>query len=230
MNLGEAFENCVEFSNQFRYGGRWHTGREPIMTRVVNWYDLVVVLTLLYGVWSGVRAGLTGEVIRVIGLILMVVVALASYQPAGDWIMDHSRMPDETAHLLAFVSIAVVVYLISVAARLALHRRMQQYRFSALVENVGGGCAGVVRMTMIMAWLTVVLSLSADDLLRRNIAVESRFGSFVVHQLPALQSVVEKSLPKSRWFTQDLKRRPEPSYEEAGATDTNTNRSQTTVP
>jgi uncharacterized membrane protein required for colicin V production len=51
---------------------------------VVNWYDVVVVIALLYGVWSGVRAGLTGEVIRVVGLILMVVVALASYQSAGD--------------------------------------------------------------------------------------------------------------------------------------------------
>jgi uncharacterized membrane protein required for colicin V production len=191
---------------------------------------LVVVLALLYGVWSGVRAGLTGEVIRVIGLILMVVVALASYQSVGDWIVAHSRRTDETAHLIAFVSIAVMVYLISVAVRLALHRRMQQYKFSALMENVGGGCAGMVRMTVIMAWLTVILSLSADDFLRRNIDVESCFGSFVVHHLPALQSVVEKSLPKSRWFTQDLKRRPEPSNAEGGATDTNTNRSQTTVP
>lgn len=200
------------------------------MTRVVNWYDLVVVLALLYGVWGGVRAGLTGEVVRVIGLILMVVVALAAYQPVGDWIMEHSQRTDETAHLLAFVSIAVVVYLISVAVRFALHRRMQQYKFSALMENVGGGCAGVVRMTVIMAWLTVILSLSADEFLRRNIDVESCFGSFIVHHLPALQSVVERSLPKSRWFTQELKRRPEPSYEEGGATDTNTNRSQTTVP
>ncbi|HUJ71519.1 MAG TPA: CvpA family protein [Verrucomicrobiae bacterium] len=200
------------------------------MTRVVNWYDVVVVLALLYGVWSGVRAGLTGEVIRVIGLIMMVAVALVSYQPAGDWIAGHSMIPVETAQLLAFVSIAVVVYLISIAVRLALHRRMKEYKFSALVENVGGGCAGVVRMTVIMAWLTVVLSLSADPTLRRNIDAESCFGSFIVHQLPALQTVVERSLPKSRWFTQDLKRRPEPNYEEAGATDTNTNRSQTTVP
>ena len=199
-------------------------------TRVVNWYDVVVVLALLYGVWSGVRAGLTGEVIRVIGLILMVAVALASYQSAGDWMAEHSRMPVETAQLLAFVSIAVVVYLISVAVRLTLHRRLQQYKFSALVENVGGGCAGVVRMTVIMAWLTVVLSLSADASVRRTIDAESCFGSFIVHQLPALQSVIERSLPKSRWITQDLKRRPEPNYEEVGATDTNTNRSKTTIP
>ena len=199
-------------------------------TRVVNWYDVVVVLALLYGVWSGVRAGLTGEVIRVIGLILMVLVALASYQSAGNWMAGHSQMPVETAQLLAFVSIALVVYLVSVAVRLALHRHMLQYKFSALVENVGGGCAGVVRMTVIMAWLTVVLSLSADASVRRNIDAESCFGSFIVHQLPALQSVVGRSLPKSRWITQDLKRRPEPNSEEVGATDTNTNHSKTTIP
>ena len=199
-------------------------------TRLVNWYDVVVVLALLYGVWSGVRAGLTGEIIRVIGLILMIAVALTSYQSAGNWMAGHSQIPVETAQLIAFVSIAVVVYLISVAVRLAFHRRMLQYKFSALVENVGGGCAGVVRMTAIMAWLTVVVSLSADDSVRRSIGADSRFGSFVVHQLPVLQSVVERSLPKSRWITRDLKRRPEPNYEEVAATDTNTNHSKATAP
>ena len=41
-----------------------------------------------------------------------------------------------------------------------------------------------------MAWVTVVLSLSGGDSLQRNVGVESRFGSFVIHQLPVLQSVV----------------------------------------
>jgi uncharacterized membrane protein required for colicin V production len=199
------------------------------VTPAVNWYDLVVVVALLYGVWSGLRAGLMGEIIRVIGLVLMIVLALELYQPAGDWLKNHSQLSDEAAHLLAFVSIAAVVYLISLAARLAMHRRMQQLKLGALVENVGGAFAGVVRMTVIMAWVTVVLSLSGGEFLRRSVGAESRFGSFVVGQLPALKSVVGKSLPRNMWLMQDLKRRAEPNYEEGGATNTNTNRPQPNV-
>jgi len=192
------------------------------VTRAVNWYDVVVVAALLYGVWSGLRAGLMGEIIRVIGLVLMVVLAIKLYEPAGGWVKSHSQLSDETAYLLSFISIAVAVYLISVAARLATHRRMQQLRMGALVENVGGGFAGVVRMAIVMAWVAVVLSLSGGESLQRSVGVESRFGSFVIHQLPVLQSVVEKSLPSNDWFTQSAKRRAETNYESDGATNTNT--------
>jgi uncharacterized membrane protein required for colicin V production len=200
------------------------------VTRAVNWYDVVVFAALLYGVWSGLRAGLTGEIIRVIGLVLMVLLAVELYQPAGDWLQNHSQLTDETAHLLAFVSIAVVVYLLAVAVRLAMHRRMQQFKLRSLVENVGGAFAGVIRMAVIMAWVTLVLSLTNSEFLRRNVSQESRFGSFVVAQLPALQSAVEKTVPKKMWLLQDLKRPPDPNYEEGGATDTNTNRPQDATP
>jgi uncharacterized membrane protein required for colicin V production len=200
------------------------------VTRAVNWYDVVVFAALLYGVWSGLRAGLTGEIIRVIGLVLMVLLAVELYQPAGDWLQKHSQLTDETAHLLSFVSIAVVVYLLAVAARLATHRRMQRLEFGSLVENVGGAFAGVIRMTVIMAWVTVVLSLTNNEFLQRNVSGESRFGSFVVAQLPALQSVEEKTMPKKMWLLQDLKRPPDPNYEMGGTTDTNTNRPQAVTP
>jgi hypothetical protein len=160
----------------------------------------------------------------------MVLLAVELYQPAGDWLQKHSQLTDETAHLLSFVSIAVVVYLLAVAARLATHRRMQRLEFGSLVENVGGAFAGVIRMTVIMAWVTVVLSLTNNEFLQRNVSGESRFGSFVVAQLPALQSVEEKTMPKKMWLLQDLKRPPDPNYEMGGTTDTNTNRPQAVTP
>jgi hypothetical protein len=147
----------------------------------------------------------------------------------GDWIWHHSQLLQETAQLVALVSIAVVVYLISVAARLATRRRMKQYKFSALLENVGGAFAGTVRMTVMMAWLTLILVLSGWSLLGRSVNEESRFGSFVVRQLPALQSMVEKSALRQMRFMPDLKQQPVPKYDEGGATNTNTNRSPTTV-
>jgi uncharacterized membrane protein required for colicin V production len=199
------------------------------VTQAVNWYDVVVAAALLYGAWSGLRAGLTAEIIRVVGLVLAVVLGLTLYQPVGDGIWHRSQLSHETAQLVAFVSVAVVVYLISVLVRLATRRHMKEYKFSVLLENVGGAFAGVVRLTVIMAWLTLILSLSGGDFLQRSVSMESRFGSCVVRQLPALQSVVEKSLPRKMRLMPDLKRQPEPNYDEGDATHTNTNRSATTV-
>ena len=111
---------------------------------MLNWYDIVVVGALFYGVWSGIRAGLMGEIIRVIGLVLMIVLAVQFHQPVGDWIGENSSLPHAAAQLIAFVSIAVVVYLITLWVRLATRKRMLEVKTAALVENVGGGFAGAV--------------------------------------------------------------------------------------
>jgi membrane protein required for colicin V production len=184
---------------------------------MLNWYDLIVIVALLYGAWSGLRAGLTGEIIRVIGLVLMIVLAVEFYLPVGNWLRAHSRLTEEPSSLIAFVSIAVVVHLIALAARLATHKQMQKLKFAAMVENVGGTIAGVIWMAVIMTWLTVLLCLSNYDFFRRAVSEESRFGSFVINQLPAVNNMVKKTLPEKIWLS-DLKRRPEPNYEEAGST------------
>jgi len=184
----------------------------------LNWYDLVVIVALLYGIWSGLRAGLTGEIIRVIGLVLMIVLAIEFYLPAGDWLQSQFHMDSEVSYLLAFVGIAVVVHLIALAIRLATHKEMQKLKMAAMVENVGGSFAGVVRMTLIMTWVTVLLCLSDSPFWRHTVGEESRFGAFVINQIPAVKNIVEKSIPQKTWLS-DLKRRPEQNYyEESGAT------------
>jgi uncharacterized membrane protein required for colicin V production len=186
---------------------------------VLNWYDFVVIGALLYGVWSGLRAGLTGEIIRVIGLVLMIVLALQFYVPVANWLRAHSRLEEDAALLIAFVSIALAVYFVALAVRLATHREMQKLKFAALVENVGGGFAGLVRMALIMAWATVLLCLSHSDFWQKEVGQQSQFGSFIVSRFPAVEATVKKSSSEKPWIT-DLKRRTEPNYEEGGSTNT----------
>ena len=193
----------------------------------MNWYDLVVIAGLLYGVWSGLRAGLTGEIIRVIGLVLMIVLAVQFYVPAGHWLQAHSRLDENPSLLIAFVGIALAVYFVVLAARLATQREMLKLKFAALLENVGGGFAGIVRMAIIMIWVTVLLCLSDSDFWRHSVGRESQIGSFIIGRIPAVDAMVKRSFPEKTWL-RDLKRRPEPNYEEAGPT--NTKPSQTISP
>ena len=201
----------------------------PVALRALNWYDFVVIVALIYGLWSGLRAGLTGEIIRVIGLVLMIVLAFQFYQPFGNWLQAHSPLNEEAVYLVAFVSIAVVVHLLALAARLAVHRHVQKLKLAALVENVGGSLAGVVRMLVIMAWVTAFVCLSGSDYWRRQVGEQSRFGSFVAAQVPTVKAMFERPAPeKKTGLLPDLKRRPEPNYEAAGST--NAKPSPTTAP
>ncbi|MGD0649742.1 MAG: CvpA family protein [Verrucomicrobiia bacterium] len=183
----------------------------------MNWYDCVVLAALVYGIWSGVITGFSGEIIRVLGLLLMVALALHFYIPAGKWLQGVTGLVEEPANLIAFVAIAVPVYLISLLVRLLVHRRMKKMQFTAAVEDIGGGVAGLLPMVVIMAWLSVILMLTRSPFWHEEIARNSRFGAFVVRQFPAVAAMAEKQFPEKMWFLKDLKRREEPNVEDGSA-------------
>src|SRR5438093_6615925 len=145
-----------------------------------NWYDSVVAVILLYGIWSGVRAGLVGEILRVAGLVAMVAAALESYIRLGDWVQHTTKMPEEPARLLAFVFVAVVVYFAVRAVRNFIHGRVKKMRFWATIDNLGGGVAGLVRMVVVMAFLTILISLMRSPFWHEHVSKNSRFGGYVV--------------------------------------------------
>jgi len=147
-------------------------------------------------------------------LILMVVLAFEFYVPFGNWLTQHSPLTGEAANLVAFVSIAVVVHLLALAARIAAHRHVQKLKLAALIENVGGSLAGVIRMLVIMAWFTAFLCLSGSDFLRQAAGEHSRFGSFVAELVPTVKAMIERGFPeKNTHLLPDVKRRPETDYE-----------------
>ena len=199
-----------------------------VVLRALNWYDFVVIVALIYGAWSGLRAGLTGEIIRVIGLVLMIVLAFQFYETLGNWLQLHTPLNGEAANLIAFVGIAVVVHLLALAVRLAAHRHVQKLKLAALIENVGGSLAGVIRMIVIMAWVSAFLCLAGSDFWRHEVGEQSRFGSFVAQQVPTVKAMFEKGFPETKTgLLPDLKRRSEPDYEGGGPT--NTKSSSTTA-
>ena len=189
---------------------------ETVAGSSFNWYDVVVGLVLVYGIWNGVRLGLFGEILRVVGMVLMVVAALQFYIPAGNWLKDATKMSEEPAKLLAFVVIAVAVYLVTLAVRNFITARVKKVTFLALIDNLGGAVAGLVRMVVLMAFLTIAISLMRSPFWHRQVSTNSVFGATVVAQFPSVAKVVKKSFPESLWFAEQLKRRDDPDIDNSG--------------
>jgi membrane protein required for colicin V production len=181
-----------------------------------NWYDIVFAVALLFGVWSGVRTGLFGEILRVVGMLLTVAAAVHFYVPAGDWLRALTRMPEEPARLTTFVAIALAVYFTLFALRNYVTGKIKKFKFWAMIDNLGGAVAGLVRMTVVMAAVTIGISLMRSPFWHRQVSTNSVFGSTVVAQFPSVLEVVKKNFPEKLWITQELKRANEPDVENTG--------------
>lgn len=182
----------------------------------MNWYDLVFIIALVFGAWSGVRTGLAGELIRVLGIVLALVVGIRFFVPAGDWLRTQTPLDVEVCHLIAFVGLAVVVYTLSLLVRVLLKKRKQKLTFAAVVDNVGGGVVGVIRMGAAMAFVTVMLCLIRSPFWHEQLGKQSRFGSFIVAHVPSVQEMVDTHFPEKSILFKELKRPNEPTIDETG--------------
>jgi membrane protein required for colicin V production len=179
-----------------------------------NWYDVVVIIALAYGVWSGIRTGLTGELIRAAGWVLTVTLAVRFYQPVGQWLSGKLNMETEVGHLVAFIAIALGMYAVQVMVRTLVHKRVKRFKFGAVLENVGGGTAGAVRMALVMTCLSVMLCLIRSPFWHQQVGKNSAFGSYVTGRFPAVAAMVEKKFPETMWFSKELKRPDDPGIPE----------------
>jgi len=171
-----------------------------------NWFDIVWAIALLFGVWSGLRCGAFGEVIRLISWVLMVWLSVKFYEPAGDWLRSQTRLEEEPARLIAFVSIIIIVYIISLLIRKLVGKWTKKSPAAAFLENFGGMALGVVRMALVMSVLTIWLSLVRSPFWQRHVAKESQFGSTVVKLIPSVEAVTKKTFPETVPFFRDIER------------------------
>jgi uncharacterized membrane protein required for colicin V production len=168
-----------------------------------------MVVALIIGLWTGMRAGFSREVLRAVSLVLGVIAGMTYYAPAGEWLTKQSYIVSERANLLMFVAIVLGVYLVFGLVRLAIGRWIGNRPLSAFEENFGGAVAGLVRMGAVMVAVTVYFCLLQSEFWHEQVGRESRFGRRVVQLFPDLAPVVQKREVEKVWFLREPKRRPQ---------------------
>jgi uncharacterized membrane protein required for colicin V production len=179
-----------------------------------HWYDALVMIALVIGLWNGMRTGFSAEVLRAVGLVLGVIAGVRYYAAAGQWLAKYFELLPERANVLMFVAIVLGVHMVFGLVRMAVGHRTRNRPLSGFIENVGGALAGLTRMGAIMVAVTVYLCLLQSEFWHEQVGRESKFGQRVVQEFPDLVPAVQKREMEKAWFLRELKRRPEPDIEQ----------------
>lgn len=192
----------------------------PITTTApisLNWYDYVVAAVVLYGFYSGLRRGLVHTSLRLVTWALMLVLPLCFYVTAGLWFRDYSGLDGDLSNLVAFQGIAIVVFLCCLAISNNIRYRLSNRKVPAWIDNMGGVLLGAVLMLLVMAWVSIMLSLMRSPFWHEQVAKESCFGYRVVQQFPPVAAMTEKQQkPEQLWFMKPIQRRSEPTPDTKG--------------
>ena len=157
-----------------------------------NIFDIIVLLYLLFGLYQGLRRGLSGELASVLSTALAFVGGWKLYQPLGDYLMKVSKLSSPSAHALAFVVLIVGGYIVLKIIRLLL-RHLMEFSFKGKLERLGGALAGLIRVTVVASAVVLIVGLGPGAYLRNLVIEHSVFGSQVFSYLgPMVESLKEK--------------------------------------
>lgn len=152
--------------------------------------DLLALAMLVLGGVQGYFRGLSGELARLISVIIAFMLGLRFYHPFGSWALEHTRLEGRPSLALAFVVTVVTVIVVLLVLRHVI-KRIMKIVVEEQVEKSGGVLAGVVRAMVYVVIVFVVLNLVPHEYLNRKFGEESLIGTAIQGAMPHMQELIE---------------------------------------
>jgi len=163
-----------------------------------NWFDLLLVIVLIMGVFRGRKRGMSEELMTVLQWVAIVIVCAIGYQPLGDFLARVAFMSQLTCYVVVYLVLAGVVSLAFVLFKRALHGKLIGSDVFGKGEYYLGMPAGMLRFGCVM--LAGLALLNARFYSQEEIKAYQAFQNDVYGKeyFPGLQvlqaNVFEKSL------------------------------------
>lgn len=121
-----------------------------------NWFDVLLFFILLGSVVSGLRAGLARVVVGLVATVIGIFAGFWFYRMVAIQLMPYVGDNVDTANLLGFFLIFVVVIMMG-AVLSAILSRLFQWVGLSWFNHLLGGAAGAVRGVLVIAVLVDVI-------------------------------------------------------------------------
>ena len=157
----------------------------------LNLVDIAALILILVGGLQGFFRGLSGELARLIGTIIAFATGVALHDPVGTWILENTRLEDQSAHAVAFIATVVLAIVIMIVLRLLLKRIIKVVFAEGFDKGMGVG-AGLLRMATVVCIIFLVMNLIPHDYLNRHFGEESAIGNIVVRYVPRVRETLER--------------------------------------
>lgn len=162
-----------------------------------NIVDAIVLVLLLFGIFGGVRRGLSGELARIIAIAFSVYAAWRLAQPAADLLGEHTRLSVHDAYVTAWIAVLVLAYLLLLAVRLVL-RSLMVFAFKGKLERIGGAVCGLLRTAVVVAVVILFLSVAPQPNIQKAVSQDSYVGRFVCERVRPMYDDLSDRVPEIR--------------------------------
>jgi len=145
----------------------------------VNWFDIIVIVLVVRGVYLGANKGLTAELFNFFGIVTSLMMAVHWYSQVADIFIVNFDLPTWLSQFVCFVAIAQIIRVVFKYG-LALVLKLLNVQFMPQLERVGGGIVGFGRGIIISCILALALNFLPLHYITESVFHKSFTGDFLV--------------------------------------------------
>jgi len=123
-----------------------------------NWFDAVVVLAVLFGLFRGRRNGMSKELLPLLQWLVLVPVCGFGYPILGGILIKSVGLSKLSGFLLAYLALAFAVFLFFSILRHRSDEKLAKSNFFKGVEYYLGMMAGAVRYACVLIFVLALLN------------------------------------------------------------------------
>ncbi len=120
-------------------------------------FDAIAAILLAVGVVRGFKTGLFRQVGSVVGLLVAFAVAAGLMTTASSWVVAKDWASADTAPILAFLAIFLVVYVVILLVASFVEEAFETLKLG-FVSRIGGAAFGALKTALILSVALVVLA------------------------------------------------------------------------
>jgi len=162
-----------------------------------NWFDLVLVVVLLLGIWRGQKQGVSEGLLPTAKWLVILFIAAFAYGPFGQFIMSSAPLGPLTCYVIGYLTSGLGVFILFSAIKRALGGKLVGSDFFGRSEYYLGMVAGMIRYACVLLCALALLNARfySDAEIRANQKYQDDvYGS---NFFPGLQSLQDTVFAKS---------------------------------
>ena len=137
--------------------------------------DLIIVIIMLVGLIGGIIKGAIQQIFSLGGLVLGIILGTLLYEPFAGLLLSIFRMSDQTARIVAFVIILLLVPMVCGLFGKALSKLIHAANLGCL-DRLLGALFGLFKVVLIMGLVIMVLDMTgiSDKIVKKETKRQSQ--------------------------------------------------------
>ena len=165
----------------------------------LNWLDVVFVILLLGMIYKGVRTGVGGQILSLVGWLLLLFASLSYYNIVSKAIFGF--LLQRWSKPVSFFAIAALIFIIIKIVERVVSTASEGE--AASLEKIGGAAVACLRAVLLFGLIGMLLLLIPIDFTRVSVIKKSRTGMFFVNADAKIYSLMTGYFGLSRKRTKN---------------------------